>query len=967
MFVLAKIPLSMKSGSALNRKDQRKLARKQKKQKRLLFSKKKRIFKKQNSSFERINHTTKGNLKKRSLDEDAKWERKGKGVQYSRKKLNVKPKEQTLSLHNDKKYDIYAEQEKDDLLLLYLSKKLKLNSNRNNNKNNEEKLFKDLEKDGFDSNLLKLTDVIFSEFQKNYKNKDETKKKDKNSGKQKDILLRGTKNNQENSASGEGDVTNDIVSSVIRGNTEIKEKLISKKRKKEGGANQVREIYDDEEAKDEKKRKKKGKAKAASKGKTKCTDKVKQKLGEMGISKGVRNKEMEIIKNSNDKQVKKGTHEKRKEIVKIEKQKKKELYPYSEEVKKMDKFLIISLNKTSEFNIKCIIQDICKYFHELKDLKLKVTFNEVLIKIISNHFKNVNITDTHICICVIIICILNSLIYQNLMKDFFNTLTGIFKYYYENNITLMKKIERENEFNSNNPNILHRGKNDTDTAVLNLNELYKRGANPEYLTHEKEKNKMENSITSKEEYEKYENLKIIFRNVLKCISMFYALNYLDFDCITDVINILCEQMSVNNVDNIIIILKICGMKLESDDISHLNYVTEYLKKQIDLYVTNNNIYIERSKLRFLIKDIDDLKRGKMKFYFLNKFEFLFSVLKEFECKYNFKRKVLSFPFLNVFKRAKFSRGIGSSDMKEKQHTPQQKMKKKRENKIEKQDHLNKVESPLDVKDDKTTNLKNVEALAIEGKFHKLNYLMVADEEYFNQSYFNKLLKKYKIQGILPKKIFLIIKNSLDVDECVHNLSLILKEKKNIPYVIQTVIQTLLYDNKFKVAYARILSSISNFKNRVFLFSLKTIFINYVKNINNYDLKKVLFLSKLFIYLLKEKLLNFQIFKFIQIDEEEKVKTIQEQNYFNTSFFFKTIFILISLDDNFDDRTSNNELWNHIFECILNKGINSSITYSFKGIINKYIFDEVENILCVYPNFQIEYIQKFYNFLEKQKK
>ncbi|EUD65771.1 hypothetical protein C922_03754 [Plasmodium inui San Antonio 1] len=84
--------------------------------------------------------------------------------------LNAPPKKHKKASHSKIKYDISAEQEKDNRLLSYLSKKLKI-SNKDDGKSNEEKIFKQLEKDGFDSNLLKLTDLIFGEFQKSYKKK----------------------------------------------------------------------------------------------------------------------------------------------------------------------------------------------------------------------------------------------------------------------------------------------------------------------------------------------------------------------------------------------------------------------------------------------------------------------------------------------------------------------------------------------------------------------------------------------------------------------------------------------------------------------------------------------------------------------------------------------------------------------------------------------------------------------------
>ncbi|EUD65770.1 hypothetical protein C922_03753 [Plasmodium inui San Antonio 1] len=602
-------------------------------------------------------------------------------------------------------------------------------------------------------------------------------------------------------------------------------------------------------------------------------------------------------------------------------------------------------------------------------------FNDALTKIACNHFNNVNATDIHICICVVVICVLNNLVYQNLLKDFLKALTGIFKQYYEDNRHLMRKVERENELSSvvalnhDTPQAGNEngGRNGQSVPLTRPSEADQYGIPTQGCTKDAKDSraKMSSSqnsyLVSEKEQEKYQNFKIILRNVLKSFCLFYARSYLDFDCITDIINLLCEDISISSVDNIIIILKICGMKLKSEDGSHLNYITEYLKKQIDNYIVRNHICIERSKLRFLIKDIDDLKNGTMKFHFLNKFEFLFSILIEFENKYNFKGKMVSFSFLKIFKSAECSNTQGG--------IKGAKRRKIRQNEeMEKKDmYPNGTLVGSETKtDDRDNNpLGEEEATSVKNKFCKLNYLIAGEEEYFNESHFGKLLKKYKIQGILPKKIFLIIKNSLDVNECVHNLSLILKKKKNIPHVIQTIIQTLLYEKKYKVAYAKMLRNISNVKSRIFLFSLKTVFINYLKNINNYDLKQVLFLSKLFTFLFKEKFLNFRIFKFIQMDPHE-IGRGKKKQHCNLFFFLKTVFILISLHDKSSDLTTNSELWCHIMQTTQCGQLGSSTISAFKGIVKKYIFDEADNIVRVYPNFKIRYAEKFFAFLGVEK-
>ncbi|ANQ10423.1 Uncharacterized protein PCOAH_00050200 [Plasmodium coatneyi] len=899
------MPLYPNRGNIRNRRELRKLARLQKKEKKLLFSKRKKNAQRRNIP---TIHTPDESLEGRPTKQD-KGNIKRKRNYSDGNNLNSPPKKQKKTSHSKIKYDISAEQEKDNQLLSYLSKKLKLN--KDDGKNNEEKIFKQLEKDGFDSNLLKLTDIIFGEFQKSYKKK--CKKKGDNA-------LRGGDDTVGRSSEEEGILSEDQGDAPSEEDTEKKKK--KKKRKKKKSQTGVAQNGTEEDSE-----------------------------GEGGIP---------PLRRANE----------GKKAPKAEKKKKKKAPNYPEEAKKIEKFLMISLNKTSEFNIKSIIQDLCKYFHDLDDVKLKVMFNEVLTKIACNHFNNVNATDIHICICVVVICVLNNLVYQNLLKDFLKALTGIFKQLYENNRNLMRKVERENELSSivalnhDNPQAGNEStaQNGQSAALTGPSEANQYGVPKQGCTNSgKQSSPQNNFLVTQEEQEKYQNFKIILRNVLKSFCLFYALSYLDFDCITDIINLLCEDISISSVDNIIIILKICGMKLKSEDGSHLNYITEYLKKQIDNYIVQNNICIERSKLRFLIKDIDDLKNGTMKFHFLNKFEFLFSVLNEFENKYNFKGKMVSFSFLNIFKSAECANTQGGKKGA--------KRRKSREyEEMEKKDMC--TIGTLVESDNKTDNRDNNpvgedEAKSVKNKFCKLNYLMTGEEEYFNESHFGKLLKKYKIQGILPKKIFLIIKNSLDVNECVHNLSLILKKKKNIPHVIQTIIQTLLYEKKYKVAYAKMLRNISNVKSRIFLFSLKTIFINYLKNINNYDLKQVLFLSKLFTFLFKEKLLNFRIFKFIEMDPHE-MGGKKKQQHCNLFFFLKTVFILISLHDKSGDLTTNSELWCHIMQTTQSGHLGSSTISAFKGILKKYIFDEEDNIMRVYPNFKIRYAEKFFAFLGAEK-
>ncbi|KMZ97429.1 hypothetical protein PVNG_01259 [Plasmodium vivax North Korean] len=902
------MPLYMNRGNTRNRRELRKLARLQKKEKKLLFSKKKKNPKGRNiptvstpdESLEgRPTKKDEGNLKrKRNYSEG--------------NSLNAPPKKQKKTSNSKIKYNLSAEQEKDNQLLAYLSKKLKINS-KDDGKNNEEKIFKQLEKDGFDSNLLKLTDLIFGEFQKSFKKKSKKGKK----------ALRGGSSEEEGGLSEGQD--------GAPGEKDAEKRERQKEKQKEG--------------------------------------KKKKKKSHTGVT---QNGAEEDAEGAEEMIPLRGRASEGKKTAKAEKTKKKKAPNYPEEAKKIEKFLVISLNKTSEFNIKSIIQDLCKYFHQLDDVKLKVMFNDALTKIACNHFNNVNATDIHICICVVVICVLNNLVYHNLLRDFLKALTANFKQHYEDNRDLMRKVERENELSSGAP-LNHDslevgnergGPNGQSAPLTCLSEANQHGTPSQgcannaklggtKMSGTKMSNAQSNFLVSQTEQEKYQNFKIILRNVLKSFCLFYALSYLEFDCITDIINLLCEDISISSVDNIIIILKICGMKLKSEDGSHLNYITEYLKKQIDSYIVRNHIYVERSKLRFLIKDIDDLKNGTMKFHFLNKFEFLFSILKEFENKYNFKGKMVSFSFLKIFKSAECANMHGG-----KKGAKRRKGREKEE--MEKKDTY--TNGTLVGGESKTegSSSPGEEAKFVKNKF-KLNYLMAGDEEDFNESHFGKLLKKYKIQGILPKKIFLIIKNSLDVNECVHNLSLILKKKKNIPHVIQTIIQTLLYEKKYKVAYAKMLRNISSVNSRIFLFSLKTVFINYLKNINNYDLKQVLFLSKLFTFLFKEKLLNFQIFKFIEM-ESPLMGGKKKQQHCNLFFFLKTVFILISLHDKAGDLSTNSELWCHIMQATQSGHLGSSTISAFKGIVKKYIFDEADNIVRVYPNFKIRYAEKFFAFL-----
>ncbi|VWU52083.1 FACT complex subunit SPT16, putative, partial [Hepatocystis sp. ex Piliocolobus tephrosceles] len=618
--------------------------------------------------------------------------------------------------------------------------------------------------------------------------------------------------------------------------------------------------------------------------------------------------------------------------------------------KKIEKFLLSSLNKTSEYNIKSIIQDICAYYDDLKNLKHKELYFNSLIKILSNHFTNSNITDIHVCICVILVCVLNSLINAHLLKNFLKMLTTIFKDNYKNNADLMQKMEKQNEANNNEHESVQLGLGNNMRCNYTIGDV----SGGDNISGD-------NISITKEELERLQDFKIIIRNILKCFSFFYALNYLNFDCIIDIINILCEYMSINNVDNIIIILKICGMKLKSEDMSHLEYITNYLKQQVDMYITKNNINIEKSKLRFLIKDIEDLKNNKMKFHFLSKFDFLFNVLKEFEGKYNFKKKMISFRFYKNFKSNQHANVKGKNCKKGDCHEIDESYKSNSDNNS---DSNNKSDDNNDSNNSNNSDDNNNNRTEpSEQKTHKLNYLLVENENLLDESYYSNMIKKYKIQGILEKKIFIIIKSSMDVGECVNALAPIVKNKKSIPHVIQTIIQTMLYDSKYTVAYSKILFAISNINTRVYLFSLKTVFINYVKNIINYDLQQVLFLSKLYTFLLKKKLIDFTIYKFIQMDEKD---TKQKEENFNLYFFFKTVFILLSNDEKRSLTMLNINTWSDIFQVIEKKKMHIATIYSFQKIIKKYILDEVENIQTIYPKFNIKYIKHFFKFLENQK-
>ncbi|GAB68578.1 hypothetical protein PCYB_134520 [Plasmodium cynomolgi strain B] len=537
------MPLYINRGNIRNRRELRKLARIQKKEKKLLFSKKKKNTQGRNIST--IN-TPDESLEGRSTKQD-EGNMKRKRNYSEGNNLNATPKKQKKTSHSKIKYDISAEQEKDNQLLSYLSKKLKIN-NKDDGKNNEEKIFKQLEKDGFDTNLLKLTDIIFGEFQKSYKKKC---KKGNNA-------LREGDDTPGRSSEDEGVLSEGRDDAPSEEDTEKKEtqKERQKERKKE-------------------RRKKKSHTGITQNGAEKDAEGEEGMLPSRGrVSEG-------------------------KKTAKAEKKKKKKAPNYPEEAKKIEKFLVISLNKTSEFNIKCIIQDLCKYFHELDDVKLKVMFNDALTKIVCNHFNNVNATDIHICICVVVICVLNNLVYQNLLRDFLKALTGIFKQHYEDNRNLMRKIERENELSSvvaRNHDSLQAGNEDagrsgqcaplthsseenqcgipTQGCTNKAKQSSEKQSNAK-LSSEKLSNAQNNHLVSQKEQEKYQNFKIILRNILKSFCLFYARSYLDFDCITDIINLLCEDISISSVDNIIIILKICGMKLKSEDGSHLNYITDY--------------------------------------------------------------------------------------------------------------------------------------------------------------------------------------------------------------------------------------------------------------------------------------------------------------------------------------------------------------------------------------------------------
>ncbi|CXI55352.1 conserved Plasmodium protein, unknown function [Plasmodium berghei] len=941
----------------LNRKEKRKLERTQKKRNKLLFSIKNKKFKRNNNKNEEmplkihknVNNHEKGNqMRNTKNDLIGKNYIKGnkkKRNSYSNDLSDAFQKKKAKNMNRSIR-DLDEDQKKDEYLLSYLSKKLKIN----NNKHNEEKLFNELTKDGFDSNLLKLTDIIFDEFQKKRSNKKGNKK----------LKNREEVDEEEDEGEEEVDVEEDEGEEEVDVEEDEGEEEVDVEEDKGEEEVDVEEDEGEEEVDVEEDEGEEEVDVEEDKGEEEVD--VEEDEGEEEDEEDVDVEEDEVEEEEiYEYVVGEAKKTQTKGIAKKENCTKKRRENYKEEEKKIEKFLMSSLNKTSEFNIKCIIEDICKYFHDIENSNLKLTFVNSLVKIISSNFTNANVTDTHIYIFVVMVCVLNNLIYRKLLKDFLKELVIIFKTYFKNNINLMKRVERENEIT--NINLIKNEENgkknnimikiSTDTEHEDINDAYD-NSNNVGAPNKFEKQALEDKSISQSEYDKYQDFKIILRNLLKCFSLFYSLNYVDFDFITDIINVLCEYISINSVDNIIIILKICGMKLKNDDISHLNYITDHLKKEVDNYILKNNIYLEKSKLRFLIKDIEDLKNGKMKFYFLNKFEFLSNILNEFEKKYEFKKDIVSFSFQNMFKK----------DDKTRRKTKELNMTIEGENEGD----------DTNANDEKNKSYKNNNSNKHEKKnmkennFNKLNYLVGEDETHSDEFHYNKMLKRYKIQGILSKKIFLIVKNSLDIEECVHNLSVILKNEKNIPHVIQTIIQIILYDKKYKVAYCRILNNISKFKNRVFLFSLKTIVINFIKNINNYDLKKILFLSKIFIFLLKENLIDFKIFKFINIDENED-QTEQKNNSvaFNLHFFFKTIFILISIDEKSTDPSKNAQLWENISQ-VLHKGqISSSYFYSFKKIIKKYIFDEEKNIKCVYPNFNMKYIQCFHKFLEKKTK
>ncbi|ETB59498.1 hypothetical protein YYC_02966 [Plasmodium yoelii 17X] len=955
-------------GTILSRKEKRKLERTQKKRNKLLFSNKKKKFKRNDNTNEEmplkihknVNNHEKGkqmrDTKNDSIEKSSIKGNKKKRNSYSNDLSDAFQKKKAKKMNRSIR-DLDEDQKKDEYLLSYLSKKLKIN----NNKHNEEKLFNELTKDGFDSNLLKLTDIIFDDFQKKRSNKKGNKK------------LKNRKEAKEEEEDEEEEDENEEEEDEEEDENEEEE---DEEEEEEDGEEEIDEDEEDEEEDEEEEEEddegedeEEGEGEEDEVDEEEEIDEDEEDEEEVDEEDDEEEDEEEVDEEDEEDEeeeideyeVGEAKKTQTKGIAKKENYTKKRQVNYKEEEKKIEKFLMLSLNKTSEFNIKCIIEDICKYFHDIKDSNLKLTFVNSLVKIISNNFKNANITDTHIYIFVVMVCVLNNLTYRKLLKDFLKELVIIFKTYFKNNINLMKRVERENEIiNINLIKNEENGKKNntmikitTNTENEEINDAYDNNNNVEG-PNKFEKQSLEDKSISQSEYDKYQDFKIILRNLLKCFSLFYALNYVDFDFITDIINVLCEYISINSVDNIIIILKICGLKLKNDDVSHLNYITDHLKKEVDNYILKNNIYLEKSKLRFLIKDIEDLKNGKMKFYFLNRFEFLSNILNEFEKKYEFKKDIVSFSFQNMFKK----------DDKTKRKTNELNMTTEGENESDDTNANGEKNKSYKNNNSNKYEKKNMK----ENNFNKLNYLVGEEETNSNELHYNKMLKKYKIQGILSKKIFLIVKNSLDIEECVHNLSVILKNEKNIPHVIQTIIQIILYDKKYKVAYCRILSNISKFKNRVFLFSLKTIVINFIKNINNYDLKKILFLSKLFIFLLKENLINFKIFKFINIDENDD-QTEQKNNStaFNLHFFFKTIFILISIDEKSTDPSKNAQLWENISQVLHNGQISSSYFYSFKKIIKKYIFDEEENIKCVYPHFNMKYIQCFHKFLEKKTK
>ncbi|VWU51254.1 conserved protein, unknown function, partial [Hepatocystis sp. ex Piliocolobus tephrosceles] len=172
--------LGLRKGTRLNRKDLRKLKRKEKKHKKHLFLQKKKTNNIKNSTHLKKNDDKISKIKKKSIN---KQQIKSKSKTKKGKKTCVDENKSNMFLKiNDtnKKYNLLAEQKKDDELISYLQKKLKItDKGDSNNKHDETKFLKSLEKDGFDSTLLKLTDAIFNDFQKNVHNKTKSSKKNK--------------------------------------------------------------------------------------------------------------------------------------------------------------------------------------------------------------------------------------------------------------------------------------------------------------------------------------------------------------------------------------------------------------------------------------------------------------------------------------------------------------------------------------------------------------------------------------------------------------------------------------------------------------------------------------------------------------------------------------------------------------------------------------------------------------------